>query len=209
MSILSAQNIACEKSDRTLFCDLNLELKQSTLTHLKGDNGAGKTSLLRILVGLSQAQAGRVLIENNDVYQDQNIALNNVVYIGHKLGLNAVLSAVENLRFWGQQQALSVSEEKIYQVLDTLELTGLEDVPIKYLSAGQQRKVALAKLWLKETCVLWVLDEPFTALDIHMISCVETKISEFVNRGGAVIMTSHQALNLACEVSIMNLEYSW
>jgi heme exporter protein A len=209
LSILSAQKISCEKSDRTLFSDLNLELNESSLVHIKGDNGAGKTSLLRILVGLSHAQSGSVFINKVDVHKDQNIASEALIYIGHKLGLSSVLSAIENLHFWASQQAIEISTEEILAVLDVLELTGLEDVPVKHLSAGQQRKVALAKLWLKPLSSLWVLDEPFTALDVHMIACIEHKISEFVNQGGAVVMTSHQPLNLSCNTSVMNLEYQW
>ena len=88
-------------------------------------------------------------------------------------------------------------------------MTGLEDLPVKYLSAGQQRKVSLAKLWLKPECKLWVLDEPFTALDVHMVACIEDKISKFVKQGGSVILTSHQALNVTCQVSELHLEYQW
>ena len=177
--------------------------------HLTGDNGAGKTSLLRILVGLSQANNGTVKIQGQDVHAEQHIACESVVYIGHKLGFSTVLSAIENLQFWASQQALDLKREAVLNVLDILELTGLEDIPIKHLSAGQQRKVALAKLWLKPHSALWVLDEPFTALDVHMIACIEHKISEFVNQGGAVVMTSHQPLRLSCNTTVMHLEYKW
>lgn len=209
MFILDAQHLTCEKSDRRLFSDLSLSLSAAQLLYLTGDNGAGKTSLLRILVGLSQPNAGTVLIDGLDIHKEQNIASDKLLYLGHKLGVSHTLSAFDNLRFWSAQQGISLSQNSILDVLDELELTGLEDIPVKHLSAGQQRKVCLAKLWIKPNCKLWVLDEPFTALDSHMVSKVQAKIDDFISKQGAVLMTSHQELISQHSISELRLAYQW
>jgi len=209
LSILSATYLSCEKSDRRLFSDLHLTLDVGELLHVQGDNGAGKTSLLRILVGLSQSLTGEVIINQHNVLKEQSFAGNKLVYLGHKAGVSATLSAIENLNFWAKQQSLNLKNNSITDVLDELELTGLEDIPTKHLSAGQQRRVGLAKLWLKSHANLWVLDEPFTALDVSMIHLLQCKMLQFLQTGGAIIMTSHQPLSIDHPVRILKLAYQW
>lgn len=209
MSVLVAKQISCEKQDRTLFQDIDLSVKSGELVLLKGENGAGKTSLLRILVGLSVPVSGSVHINNLDVHQDVNTALASTLYIGHKLGLNGLLTPLENLEFWCQLNAVSASTQSITATLEKLGLIGLEDISVKNLSAGQQRRVALAKLWLQDNAQLWVLDEPFTALDVQVVSLLEEHIGKFLEKGGAVLMTSHQTVSISNTMRIFELEYSW
>ena len=209
MRVLLAQQVACEKSDRQLFSDINIELHSGQLLYVTGENGAGKTSLLRILVGLSQPAAGQVEINGHDVHKVVHSASEHLLYFGHKQGISQLLSATENLRFWCQQHAIDTNDEAIHATLAELGLTGLEDIAVKNLSAGQQRRVALAKLWLKRDANLWVLDEPFTALDVHLIAELESKMAVFLHSGGTIVMTSHQALNIDYPLSNLHLEYSW
>lgn len=209
MSVLSAQQVACEKSDRQLFSDINIELQPGQLLYVKGENGAGKTSLLRILVGLSAPSHGVVSINGHNVQKDLSAASEKLLYFGHKQGISQLLTATENLNFWCQQHNVNASQETIHKVLAEVGLTGLEDIAIKNLSAGQQRRVSLAKLWLKRDAELWVLDEPFTALDVHLIAELESKMTSFLESGGAIIMTSHQALNINYPIAELHLEYSW
>jgi heme exporter protein A len=209
LRVLLAQQVACEKSDRQLFSDINIELHSGQLLYVTGENGAGKTSLLRILVGLSQPAAGQVEINGHDVHKMVHGASERLLYFGHKQGISQLLTATENLRFWCQQHAIDTNDEAIHATLAELGLTGLEDIAVKNLSAGQQRRVALAKLWLKTDANLWVLDEPFTALDIHLIAELESKMGVFLKDGGAILMTSHQALNIDYPMSNLHLEYSW
>jgi len=209
LRVLLAQQVACEKSDRQLFSDINIELHSGQLLYVTGENGAGKTSLLRILVGLSQPAAGQVEINGHDVHKVVHSASEHLLYFGHKQGISQLLTATENLRFWCQQHAIDTNDEAIHATLAELGLTGLEDIAVKNLSAGQQRRVALAKLWLKRDANLWVLDEPFTALDVHLIVELESKMAVFLHAGGTIVMTSHQALNIDYPMSNLHLEYSW
>ncbi len=209
MSILRAQQISCEKQDRILFQDIDLSIESGEIVLLKGENGAGKTSLLRILVGLSTPVTGEVSINNCDVFDDIHQASERLIYIGHKPGISALLTAIENLEFWCKTHAVAVAESDIVEVLAELGLAGLEDVPVKHLSAGQQRRVALAKLWLPHHSNIWVLDEPFTALDVHLVKDLERHIQDFVSKGGSVLMTSHQAVSIDHNVREFELEYSW
>ncbi len=209
MPVLQATQLSCEKQDRTLFQSINLSIESGELVLLKGENGAGKTSLLRILVGLSQPQAGSVLINNYCVLNEIDYAAPEFIYCGHKLGNNNLLTATENLVFWCQLQGMPADKEKIANVLLELGLAGLEDIPAKNLSAGQQRRVSLARLWLKPEAKLWVLDEPFTALDVNTVKQIEEKIEYFLDRQGAVIMTSHQLVSVNRPSRVFELEYAW
>ncbi|RDV24359.1 cytochrome c biogenesis heme-transporting ATPase CcmA [Alteromonas aestuariivivens] len=207
MSGLVADNLTCIKQDRVLFDQLSFSLLPGELVYLRGPNGAGKTSLLRILTGLSQPESGQVLFHSeplNSVYRDYSTQL---VYLGHKAGLNGGLTALENLTFWLAQSQLLVSTSRLYEVLELLGLVGLEDVAVRYLSAGQQRRVALARLWLKPS-VYWLLDEPFTALDTSGIALLEDTFNNHVRNGGAIMCTSHQPLSeRAGPLRCMDLEY--
>ncbi|WP_371192532.1 cytochrome c biogenesis heme-transporting ATPase CcmA [Glaciecola sp. SC05] len=209
LTVLSARDLSCEKQDRILFENVDLQIEAGELVLLRGENGAGKTSLLRILVGLSQAQAGSVSICGEDVNHDINLASQHIIYFGHKLGVSGLLSPIENLTFWCKQHGLAISHDNIVDTLETLGLEGLESLPVKYLSQGQQRRVSLARLWLKNDAKLWVLDEPMTALDVQMVAQVEQKITAFLRAGGSVLMTSHQAVKIEHEQREFTLEYRW
>jgi heme exporter protein A len=190
-----------------LFEKLELSVNAGELLYIKGPNGAGKTSLLRILVGLSEPACGNVLFEDQVLSKVRDKFHGQLVYFGHKLGLNQTLSAVENLYYWCMQQGQELSELKSYQLLESLGLVGLEELPVSNLSAGQQRRVALARLWLKPQARLWVLDEPFTALDVQGIQLLKDRITEHLQAKGSVIMTSHQNLELDYPTSELVLEY--
>ncbi len=192
MSGLVGNNLTCFKQDRCLFQNLSIGLHPGELVYLKGPNGAGKTSLMRILVGLSSPDGGEVNCAG--LHPSHPGFSNNILFIGHKAGLNGLLSAEENLNYWCAQQELRMSKAALFDVLEKLSLVGLEEVPVKNLSAGQQRRVALARLWLKPA-TYWVLDEPFTSLDVEGIAMMETAFANHVKKQGAVLITSHQPLS--------------
>lgn len=198
--LLSAQGISCQKQDRILFEDISLTVASGELIHLQGTNGAGKTSLIRILVGLSTPDTGSVSLTNSSL---DNYPL---IYLGHKLGLNRHLSSVENLQFWANMHGISISTDELYALLARFNLVGLEDVPSGDLSAGQQRRVSLARTQLLPANI-WILDEPYTSLDIQGVSFIQNLIDEFVEGGGAVLMTSHQSLQSRLPVKNITLEY--
>lgn len=211
--MLSAQNISCIKQDRTLFAELDLTLNSGELMHLVGPNGAGKTSLLRILVGLSEPETGQVTHAKANL-QGAVSAL-PILYLGHKLALNKYLSALENLQYWlylhgeyANPELLENSNmsEYLYTVLARFRLVGLEDIPVGQLSAGQQRRVSLARTQLVSASV-WILDEPYTSLDTNGVTLIQNVIDDFVTQQGAVLMTSHQALQSRHKVTEFTLEY--
>lgn len=208
--LLKALNISCEKSDRLLFQHIDLSVAAGEIVLLKGENGAGKTSLLRILLGLSHPSSGQVFVNNINIHQDINAASQFVCYVGHKSANNALFSPLENLQCFCEVKGYKkVSNDDLIQLLSEFQLEGLEDLPFKHLSAGQQRRVSLAKLFLDPKAKLWVLDEPFTSLDVQTIDFLEKKIKYFVDAGGAVLMTSHQAFSLEKESRVVELDYQW
>lgn len=207
MAVLSVTNLSVVKRDRLLFDNLNFAVEQGGLLYVKGQNGAGKTSLLRVLAGLVDADSGDVYFIQQNIKDCREMYHQNLVYFGHKLGINQTLSAVENLQYWCKQHQVVISADTIFDTLAQLNLVGLEDIPVANLSAGQQRRVALARFWFKQTAKLWILDEPFTALDTQGIELVSGQITKFLSTGGAVVMTSHQALQLDYPTNELTLEY--
>jgi len=207
LALLSGQNLACVKQDRILFENINFSIDSSELLYVRGQNGAGKTSLLRILVGLADPAEGTIEYKQQNIQQANELYCQDLVYFGHKLGLSLNLNAIENLRFWCQLNQVTTSESELYELLANLGLVGLEDVMVSQLSAGQQRRVALARLWLKASAKLWILDEPFTALDVQGIALLRNKMIQHLSEGGAIIITSHQTLDVDYPTSELVLEY--
>lgn len=207
MPLFSARDLSVSKRDRLLFDKVNLSVDQAELLHVKGPNGAGKTSLLRVLSGLVRADQGHVYFKHQDIQQNREGFNRNLMYLGHLLGINRTLNAVENLAFWCKQHNVQLQPQEIFEVLGQLGLVGLEDIAVHNLSAGQQRRVALARFWLKKDAVIWILDEPFTALDVQGIELLNRRILWQLERGGGVIITSHQALALDYPIKELTLEY--
>lgn len=179
MSLLIATDVAIERGDRPLLRDLSLRIEAGQLWQLIGPNGVGKSSLIRALAGLARLGVG------GDI--QRNVA---ALYIGHSSALKRALTPVDNLRCHPACD-VTVGDEQIAMALRSVSLTGYESVPVGALSAGQQRRVALARLLLSEAR-LWLLDEPFTALDAAGCEWLERHIAEHVQTGGAVLFTSHQ-----------------
>lgn len=189
---LQAHSLNCERDDRVLFDDLSLKIRPGDLVQLTGPNGAGKTTLLRLLAGLNRDFSGEVLWNGQPVYDDYYEYARQRLYIGHLSAIKKVLTPLENLR-WFLSPWPEVNEDALWDALEEVALAGFEDVPCQQLSAGQQRRVALARL-LITPAPLWILDEPFTALDKEGVAWLEQKLAEHVKRGGSVLITSHHAL---------------
>ena len=207
LTVISVTNLSVVKRDRLLFENLSFALEQGALLYVKGQNGAGKTSLLRVVAGLVDADSGDVHFCEQNIKDCRENYHQDLVYFGHKLGINLTLSALENLQFWCKQHQVSISDNIIFDTLAKLNLVGLEDIPIANLSAGQQRRVALARFWFKQDAKLWILDEPFTALDTQGIELLSKLITQFLGAGGSVMMTSHQALRLHYPTDELTLEF--
>lgn len=205
--LLSASNLSCVKQDRILFEQLSLQLTPGELLQIKGKNGAGKSSLLRILAGLARAEEGHLHYLAQPLNEVAADYAANLCFIGHQSGIHEQLTALENMQFWRAAAALPASDD--LSLLATLGLAGLEDIPCRMLSAGQQRRVSLARLWTT-SAQIWVLDEPFTALDQSAISRLQEHFIAHLNRGGAIILTTHQALTMQyAALSALEIQYRW
>lgn len=207
MPLLCAQQLSVSKRDRLLFNEISFSVAAGELMYIKGPNGAGKTSLLRVLTGLVSPDEGAVLFEEQNIVNSREHYHQQLLYFGHALGVNRSLNALENLRYWCAQHGVQHNDEEVYEVLGLLGLVGLEDVTVSHLSAGQQRRVALARFWLQTSARVWILDEPFTALDVQGIALLNNRIVTHLKQGGCVVMTSHQALDVDYPTQELQLEY--
>lgn len=192
--MLEVLNLACARGDRPLFRDLSFRLGPGELLHVRGENGSGKTTLLRALCGLSLPAAGEIrwggqlIREQSDAYRQQ------LCYIGHSNAIHGDLTPVENLQFetcLGNEDSIAAQP-----ALESLGLARVANLPTKLLSQGQKRRVALARLAVLKRA-LWVLDEPFTALDARAVERLLTALAAHLDRGGLCLLTSHQEVTVA------------
>ncbi|ROL82126.1 heme ABC transporter ATP-binding protein CcmA [Pseudomonas protegens] len=190
--LLEAVALACERDWRMLFEHLELRLTGGDMVQISGPNGSGKTSLLRLLAGLMQPTSGQVLLNGQPLHAQRVELARNLLWIGHAAGIKDVLTPEENLN-WLCALHQSATRDAIWQALAAVGLRGFEDVPCHTLSAGQQRRVALARLYL-DGPPLWILDEPFTALDKQGVAQLEEHLAHHCERGGMVVLTTHHTL---------------
>ena len=192
-AILSLQDITIQRGDFPLCEGVTLTLSSGEICHLVGANGTGKTTLLMQLAGLLP------LLEGEVFYQGQSTLPIAPLYVSHQLGIHPNLTVRQNLTFLLNLYGIKPSAEQIETALDWVDLSGFENMGSNQLSAGQTRRGTLARLYLMsvQQTPLWLLDEPFTALDVSMVARLQQRLQEFVNSGGAVLMTSHQTVEVA------------
>lgn len=189
--MLEALNLCCERHERTLFSDLSFTVSAGSLVHITGENGAGKTTLLRILAGLAMPEGGEVRWRGEPLARVREQFHQQLVWTGHRPGVKSRLTVRENVAFYHR-----ASREALDEALRCVGLEGMADTLVARLSAGQQRRVALARLWLSHA-PLWILDEPFTAIDAAGVETLTRHLEAHTQQGGAVIVTSHQPLAVA------------
>ncbi|PKF62919.1 heme ABC transporter ATP-binding protein CcmA [Psychromonas sp. psych-6C06] len=192
--MLRCENLTCVREDRILFKDLSFSVNRGDIVQVEGPNGVGKTSLFRLLVGLSLPYDGQILWQEEAMNNDRETYLKTLLYLGHKTGIKPELTALENLQFFQHLQP-SYESADLWEILAKVGLAGYEDIITGQLSAGQQRRVALARLWLND-CQLWVLDEPFTAIDKSGVKVLEDLFLQHADKGGIVVLTTHQDLSI-------------
>jgi heme exporter protein A len=196
------RGLRCERDERLLFRDLSFAITAGEVVQVEGPNGSGKTSLLRILSGLSQQFDGELHWCGEPMPRAKLAFRADLFYLGHAPAVKALLTPLENLRW--SLAGETHTHKAIMAGLKEVGLYGYEDVPCFSLSAGQQRRVALARLYLT-TARLWILDEPFTAIDKSGVAALEWHISAHAQRGGGVILTTHHALQLPGNFRKLNL----
>jgi heme exporter protein A len=195
--MLEVINLECVRGDRTLFKDLNFAADRGTLIELRGANGSGKTSLLRIICGLASPAAGEVRWQGKNIRALGEEYSGSVAYLGHQNGVKHELSAIENVKLASGLSGRTLSREKCQEFLERVGLRQ-QNLPALLLSAGQKRRVALARL-LSVDATLWILDEVLTSLDETAIRMTRELISEHLENGGMAIIATHQALDLSVE----------
>lgn len=190
--MFEALDLSCVRDERTLFSGLSFIIEPGDMVQIEGSNGAGKTSLLRILAGLSSPDAGEVRWQGENTRRQRDIFHQQLLFLGHQPGVKSVLTAFENLSFY-QSAVGKVDADAIYLALESVGLLGYEDVTVAQMSAGQQRRVALARLWLSDA-PLWILDEPLTAIDKQGVATLIALFEQHTSLGGMVLLTTHQDL---------------
>jgi heme exporter protein A len=193
--MLKVSGLCCVREERVLFDNLSFSLASGEILQLAGPNGVGKTSLLRLVAGLSRPEHGSITWQERSISQVTESYQRQCLYLGHHAGVKAELSAIENLHFYLGLAGEKVTSSELHGLLAKVGLAGLEDEPVAHLSAGQQRRVALARLWLVKR-KLWILDEPFTAIDKQGVAYLEKVMLAHAQAGGMVLLTTHQELSL-------------
>ena len=189
--MLEADNLECVRGERRLFAGLGFKLEAGELLYLQGRNGAGKTSLLRMIIGLLPPEAGEIRWQGQSIRRNSDDFRADLCYLGHLNAIKEELTPLENLLASAHLADEDLSEDDALDALEQVGLAGREDLACKYLSQGQKRRVALARL-VKERRPLWILDEPFVALDVAAVDWLAGIISAHLQRGGLAVMTTHQ-----------------
>jgi heme exporter protein A len=191
---LQVKSISCTRGYRDLFTGLDFQLSAGQVLRVEGKNGSGKTSLLRIMSGLAQPLEGEVLWQGKKIGHPEAEFFQDLLFIGHRAGIKFELTPVENLCMAKSLNG-SKAENGIAEALYQVGLYGFEETPCGRLSAGQKRRVALAQLFLTQARI-WILDEPYTSLDVTAVSMLETLFTQHIDNGGILIITSHQPVTL-------------
>ena len=194
--LLKLNDLTVQRGEIPLCEGVSLNLSAGSICHLVGANGTGKTTLLMQLAGLLPVLTGEV------VYQGADILPIQPLYVSHQLGIHPNLTVAQNLTFLLNLYGITPSTADIDEALAWVGLQGFETISSSHLSAGQTRRITLARLYIltPDVTPLWLLDEPFTALDVDMVARMEDRLCEFSNAGGSILMTSHQAVGVANQV---------
>ena len=196
IAMLEISDLACTRGDHRLFSGLSFSLSEGELLQVEGVNGSGKTSLLRTLCGFMMPEAGVIRWCGEDIRKLREEYHAEMIYLGHLNAIKDELNALENLHINAGLAGYSLDDKQAIAALRRMGLRGRETLPVKVLSQGQRRRVALARL-LVGSAPLWILDEPLTALDVGAVALMQELIGEHLASKGMVIYTTHQPLEVA------------
>lgn len=202
--MLDARQLAALRDDRLLFAGLDFTLAPGQVLQIAGPNGVGKTTLLSMVAGLAALEAGSLSWQGRPVLDDPAAFRRDFLWLGHQPGLKLMLTARENLQFLAGLRGLSPAAAVLEQALERVGLRGYEDVLLARMSAGQKRRVGLARLFV-ETCALWILDEPFTAIDRQGVAELEGWLQAHAAAGGMVLLTTHHEFAPGFPVTRLNV----
>lgn len=203
--MLQAIDLECVRGDRCLFQGLEIELGPGQCLHIAGDNGAGKTSLLRILAGLLSPTRGTVLWDGIDITRTREEYGADLAFVGHLNGIKDDLTVLENIRLEAAVRGNDLSVDAARHALARVGLEDFDDMVVRQLSQGQKRRVALARLCGAAPARLWILDEPFNALDARAVDSVYALIEHHLAAGGIVVLTAHQKIDLPASARRLDL----
>ncbi len=195
--ILQACQLTCTRGGRQLFNHINFDISVGDAMRVEGVNGSGKTSLLRLLCGLSSPEEGEVRWNGKNIAKTREEFGSQRIYLGHANGVKDDLIAWENVVVAAILSGNPITRDEAYAALGHLGLHQAADLPTRSLSQGQRKRVALARLQFGMKAPLWILDEPFTALDQKTVMHLCDTLNQHINRGGMVIYTTHQEITLA------------
>jgi len=193
--MLEVIDLECRRGDRRLFNHLDFGLQPGTLLHVRGRNGTGKTTLLRALCGLLTPEDGEIRWKGENIRELREDYNRDLLYFGHLNGIKGDLTGAENLRVAATLDDDDASDDSLWTALEHIGLKGFEDLPTRMLSQGQKKRVALARL-IVSGAPLWILDEPFTALDLDAVELLQGLIAAHVANGGMAVLTTHQEVPL-------------
>ena len=194
--MLEVGNLACSRGDHRLFSGLSFSLHPGQIMQVQGANGSGKTSLLRTLCGFISPEEGVIRWHGKPVHDLGEDYYAELLYLGHLNAIKDELNALENLQMSAGLAGYALNEQQAVAALRRMGLQRREHLPVKVLSQGQRRRVALARL-LTTDAHLWILDEPLTALDVGAVGLMQELIGEHLSKGGMTIFTTHQPLQVA------------
>ena len=197
--MLEATGVECVRGERTLFSDMNFTLCSGGLLLVTGPNGSGKTSLLRMVCGLLMPASGRISWNGSQIREQPDAYHAELAYLGHLNAIKEELNAFENLEIATRLAGLRVTREKVADALSGFGLGDYDHLPCKLLSQGQKRRVALARLKLSASRSLWVLDEPFNALDAAGVMIIRSLLASHLAAGGIALLTTHQEVEVAAQ----------
>ncbi len=193
---LQGIQLACSRGERHLFTDINFEITAGDAMRIAGLNGSGKTSLLRLLCGLAYPAAGEIHWKGKNIRRSREDYCADLIYMGHANGVKDDLMAWENLSVASTLAGRPFSRQAVWDALDALGLEEIGHLPTRALSQGQRKRVALARLWLDKQPRIWILDEPFTALDRDAVDTLCRKMEAHLGDGGMLVYTTHQEIDL-------------
>ena len=194
--MLLARELECVRGERRLFRGLTIDLAAGQCVHVAGDNGSGKTSLLRILAGLLAPTHGAVLWNGQDIARTREEYGSDLAFVGHLNGVKDDMTVLENVRFEARVRGGDGGHDAALAALAQVGLEEFADVLARHLSQGQKRRVALARLCGLARAPLWILDEPFNALDARTVQLLKGLVEAHLAAGGMVVLTAHQQIEL-------------